>query len=213
MKIISLSYDEAGYACSIATSIKKKYKTITNLFDYLVVDMKTINNILLLKNINLLNNNYQIDLVNNHNFVSVKWNNFTKLISYHDLVNNYNEVNLENFKKKYTRRFFRFINDIYSEKIIFFVRYGKTNVDDIRKFNENIKYLNEKLVFYFINVDYDEKKLDGINYDGINNYIYINFHNINEHKKYNNDLYFRILEYNWDFVFNLIETNFKYHNK
>ena len=52
--------------------------------------------------INLLNNNYQIDLVNNHNFVSVKWNNFTKLISYHDLVNNYNEVNLENFKKKYT---------------------------------------------------------------------------------------------------------------
>jgi len=215
MKIISLSYEEAGYACSIASSIKRKYKNITQFFDYLVVDMKTINEILLLKNINLITNNFEINNIENHSYKSVKWNNFNKLISYHDLESNYNLNQLENFKNKYTRRFFRLINDIYSEKIIFFIRYGKTPLNEIIQFNENIKKLNDKLIFYFINVDYDENLKNNINYKGINNYIYINFYNINENenKNYNDDLYFRILEYNWDFVFNLIETNNKYYSK
>lgn len=213
MKIISLSYEEAGYACSIASSIKKKYNCITQFFDYLVVDMKTINEILLLKNINLIINNFQISNIENHNYMSVKWNNFSKLISYHDLGLNYNELGLENLKKKYTRRFFRLVNDIYSEDIIFFIRYGKTPLNDIIQFNENIRKLNEKLIFYFINVDYDEDLKNNIIHEGINNYIYINFFHINENKTHNEDLYFRILEYNWDFVFNLIETNNKYYSK
>ena len=213
MKIISLSYDEAGYACSIASSIKLKYTNITNFFDYLVVDMKTINDILLLKNINLLTNNLCIETIKNHNNSCVKWNNFNKLISYHDLINNHTETDLDSLKKKYTRRFFRLINDIYSENVIFFIRYGKTPKNEIEKFNKNIKNLNEKLIFYFINVDYDEDKKDNINYQDINNYIYINFNIVNKKKVYNDDLYFRILEYNWDFVFDLIETNNKYYNK
>ena len=213
MKIISLSYDEAGYACSIASSIKLKYKNITNFFDYLVVDMKTINDILVLKNINLLTNNFYIEPIKNHDTSSVKWNNFNKLISYHDLINNYTEIDLDNLKKKYTRRFFRLINDIYSENVIFFIRYGKTPENEIKKFNKNIKNLNEKIIFYFINVDYDENKKDNIIYQDINNYIYINLNIFNEKKVNNDDLYFRILEYNWDFVFNLIEKNNKNYNK
>ena len=51
MKIISLSYEDAGYACSIGTSIKKKYNQQTNFFDFLVVDMRTINHILTLKDL------------------------------------------------------------------------------------------------------------------------------------------------------------------
>ena len=48
MKIISLSSNEAGYACAVASSIKKYYKntTKTNFFDYLVVSIKSINQVL-----------------------------------------------------------------------------------------------------------------------------------------------------------------------
>ena len=76
MKIISLSYDEAGYACAIGSAIKRKYNNVTNFFDYLVVDMKTINNILQLKDLNMLLNNFNYEHVNNHKNTVVKWNNF-----------------------------------------------------------------------------------------------------------------------------------------
>ena len=114
MKIISLSYDEAGYACAIGSAIKRKYNNVTNFFDYLVVDMKTINNILQLKDLNMLLNNFNYEHVNNHKNTVVKWNNFDKLISYHDLKEVYNEIELKNFTKKYMRRYFRLINDKYN---------------------------------------------------------------------------------------------------
>ena len=212
MKVISLSYEDAGYACSIGTSIKNKYKTYTNFFDYLVVDMKTINNILQLKDLNMLLNNFNYEHVNNHKNTVVKWNNFDKLISYHDLKEVYNEIELKNFTKKYMRRYFRLINDIYNEKIIFFIRYGKTSYDEIKNFYNNIKNLNENIICYFINVDYD-KSVNNIYYEDIKTYIYINFHAINEPKIYNEDIYFKLLEYNWDFIFNIIEKNNKYYNK
>ena len=205
MKIISLSYDEAGYACAIGSAIKRKYNNVTNFFDYLVVDMKTINNILQL-------NNFNYEHVNNHKNTVVKWNNFDKLISYHDLKEVYNEIELKNFTKKYMRRYFRLINDIYNEKIIFFIRYGKTSYDEIKNFYNNIKNLNENIICYFINVDYD-KSVNNIYYEDIKTYIYINFHAINEPKIYNEDIYFKLLEYNWDFIFNIIEKNNKYYNK
>jgi|SaaInlStandDraft_6_1057023.scaffolds.fasta_scaffold03935_2 hypothetical protein len=212
MKIISLSYDEAGYACAIGSAIKRKYNNVTNFFDYLVVDMKTINNILQLKDLNMLLNNFNYEHVNNHKNTVVKWNNFDKLISYHDLKEVYNEIELKNFTKKYMRRYFRLINDIYNEKIIFFIRYGKTSYDEIKNFYNNIKNLNENIICYFINVDYD-KSVNNIYYEDIKTYIYINFHAINEPKIYNEDIYFKLLEYNWDFIFNIIEKNNKYYNK
>lgn len=213
MKIISLSYDEAGYACAIGTSIKKKYNNITNFFDYLVVDMETINNILQLKDLNLLLNNFNYEHIDNHSHTVVKWNNFNKLISYHDLNKEYNETNLIEFNKKYMRRFIRLINDIYNERIIFFIRYGKTSYDELKTFYHNIKELNEDVICYFINVDYDNDTLNNIHYEDIKTYIYINFHAINEPKEYNKDIYFKLLEYNWDFIFNIIEKNNNYYLK
>ncbi len=171
MKIISLSYDEAGYACAIGSAIKRKYNSITNFFDYLVVDMKTINDILQLKDLNLLLNNFNYEHVNNHKNTVVKWNNFNKLISYHDLKEVYNEVDLKTFTKKYMRRYFRLINDIYNEKIIFFIRYGKISYDEIKIFYHNLKNLNENITCYFINIDYD-KSINNIYYEDIKTYIY-----------------------------------------
>ena len=212
MKIISLSFDEAGYACAIASSIKKYFynnNCKTNFFDYLVVSMKSINEILELKNLNLLINN--LDLSESHiDTTIVKWSNFHKLISYHDIKNNSDKSDLIHFKNKYLRRYIRLIHYLYEENIIFFIRYGKTPENDIQQFFKNIKNINNNLIFYFINVDYDTQFKENIQYKNIENYIYINFYLINNNNTKHTDKYFEILEYNWDFVFNLIKKNNDY---
>jgi len=212
MKIISLSFDEAGYACAIASSIKKYFynnNCKTNFFDYLVVSMKSINEILELKNLNLLINN--LDLSESHiDTTIVKWSNFHKLISYHDIKNNSDKSDLIHFKNKYLRRYIRLIHYLYEENIIFFIRYGKTPENDIQQFFKIIKNINNNLIFYFINVDYDTQFKENIQYKNIENYIYINFYLINNNNTKHTDKYFEILEYNWDFVFNLIKKNNDY---
>ena len=211
MKIISLSYEEAGYACSIATSIKKKYDYSTNFFDYIIVDMNTINSILNLRDINKLTENFNYEDQLNDKTKTVKWNNFSKMISYHDLKKNFDNQMLNEFKSKYLRRYYRLINDIYNEKIIFFIRFGKTEYDEIKSFIENIRKINDKLIIYFVNVDYDEKSKETIYYEDIENYIYLNFNIINTKKLNSDDLYFKMLECNWDFVFFKIEEIYKIH--
>lgn len=212
MKIISLSYNNAGYACSIASSIRNKYSNITNFFDYLVVDMKTINDIINLRDLNLLLNNHNFEDQMTYKNKTVIWNNFSKMISYHDLIHNFNEEIYNNFKVKYLRRYYRLMNDIYNEKIIFFIRFGKTEYNEIKEFIYNIKKTNSKLIIYFINVDYDDYNIDNIYYDDIKEYIYINFKNINIKEVVNDDLYFRSLDFNWEYVFNKIEELSKIYN-
>ena len=214
MKIISLSYETAGYACSIATSIKNKYKLCTNFFDYLVTDLNTIIQVLNLTDFNLLKYNFDYEDQAEKKNITLKWKNFTKLISYHDLKNNFNNNDLNSLIKKYVRRYFRLINDIYSEKIIFFIRYGKTDKTEIKSFIDYIKKINNDLVIYFINVDYDENFKHNINYSDIGNYIYVNFYEINN----NNDLiknlddpYYKILNCNWEYVFQIIENASNYY--
>ena len=211
MKIISLSYEEAGYACSIATSIKNKYNSSTNFFDYIIVDMNTINKILLLRNINNLVENYNFEDQLNDKTKTVKWNDFSKMISYHDLKKDFDDDALNEFKSKYLRRYHRLMNDIYNEKIIFFIRFGKTKYEEIKNFIENIKKINKKLILYFINVDYDENSKQTIYYEDIENYIYLNFNIINQKKLHSDDLYFKMLECNWDYVFYKIEEINKIH--
>lgn len=208
MKIISLSHSEAGSACSVGTFIKRFYNQKTNFFDYLVVDMKTINNIINIKDLNLIINNYEYEEQEAGKNITIKFNNFSKLISYHDIKYNNNESIIE-FKNKYMRRYHRLMSYLYEEDIIFFIRYGKTSYFEIKEFINNIKIINKNLIIYFINVDYDENYLNNIYYSDIENYIYINFNAINKKNIINDDIYFRILEYNWEFVFNLINDNLK----
>jgi hypothetical protein len=212
MKIISLSYNSAGYACSIASSIKKKYNNITNFFDYLVVDMKTINDIINLRDLNLLLNNHNFEDQITYKNKTLIWNNFSKMISYHDLVYDFDQEKYNNFKIKYLRRYYRLMNDLYNEKIIFFIRFGKTEYNEIKEFINNIKNINSKLIIYFINVDYDEDNIGNIYYDDIKEYIYINFKNINIKEVVNDDLYFRSLDFNWEYVFNKIGELSKIYN-
>jgi len=212
MKIISLSSNEAGYACAVASSIKKYYKntTKTNFFDYLVVSIKSINQVLETNNMEILRSNFTIQPTID-NLMEVKWLNYDKMISYHDLKKN-DESHLENFKTKYVRRFIRILHDIYEEDVIFFIRYGELNIDELKKFYRILYLKNPKLTFFFIHVDYDEEQKYKLNEKYFQNYIYVNFYFINQKKNYHQDIYFRILEYNWEFVFKIIENNYQYNS-
>ena len=207
MKIISLSYEDAGYACAIGTSLKKKYNQPTSFFDFLVVDMRTINNIITMKDLNLITNNFKFeDQVKKENKTLI-WNNFSKMISYHDLKSNFNQESLKQFNNKYLRRYYRLMNDLCNENKIFFIRYGKTNINDIKLFINNIKNMNhnEDLKLFFINIDFDKENKQNIFYPDLKNYIYINFCQINQKEIKNDDIYFKLLECNWNYVFDKIE--------
>jgi hypothetical protein len=217
MKIISLSNDEAGYACAIGTSIKRYYenKTKTNFFDFLVASMNSINKILSMSNLDLLKDNINIEK-SHENTCIIIWKNFDKLVSYHDLKLNFSNSDYINFYNKYKRRWVRLLHFIYEEDIIFFIRYGTISKSDLDLFYENINHLNNNLVFYFINVDYDENNYDKqVIFKNYKNYVYINFNLINNKNNENKenkekDDFYRILNYNWNFVFKIIEKNYHF---
>jgi hypothetical protein len=221
MKIISLSCNYAGPACAVGHCIKHLYYNgnyQTNMFDYLEISMETIINILSTNDINNdLKTNYRIEL-NNKNKNTVYFNNFNKMVSYHDLPQPYDNNDINNLIEKYQRRYYRLIYDIKREDKIFFIRYGLEDNNNIKKFIDRINQLNPNLKVHFINVDYNDNidYNDKINYNNkinndINNnadndyYHYINFYKfLDIHKKYEEDLYFKTIQFNWSAVFGLI---------
>lgn len=209
MKIISLSSNKAGFACAVVTSIKKYYNNNyqTQMFDYLVCSLNTINNILKTTNVNNIINNLEITPINDKS--CVKFKNYDNLISYHDLLNPYNINDYNNFIEKYKRRYIRLLEIIKSEDKLYFIRFGYEDEKDISNFFHIIKYLNMNIKVYFINVFYDKIKND-YNYTIINNncfFIPINFYLFEEKDIiYNEDDYYRTLEYNWDNIFKIINS-------
>jgi hypothetical protein len=204
MKIISLSSSVAGPACAVAKCIKKYYYNDdyqTNMFDYLEISLLSIIQILNLEKDDIhylyLNNEIFLNKDNNN---SVRFNNFDKIISHHDLKNNYLEKDYIDFIEKYKRRYYRLINDIKNEDKIFFIRYGLESECIINKFIDRINILNPSLKVYFIIVDYNEKD-ENINNS---NYIYINFYKYKENINYSDDLFFKTMQYNWKIVYDII---------
>jgi hypothetical protein len=205
MKIISLSSSLAGHACAISQCIKKYFynnEYQTNLFDYLEISLLSIIQFLYLdpNDINYLHENNEI-ISNKDGNKSVKFNNFDKIISHHDLKENYTHEDYSNFIKKYQRRYYRLYEHIKTEDKIFFIRYGIESNNLIEIFIKKINEINPQLIVYFINVNYD-KNNEVINYN-IKNYFYINFY-INENIIYDDNLYFQTFQYNWNIICDLI---------
>ena len=208
MKIVSFSSSIAGPACAIAKSIKKHFYNndyITNIFDYLEISLHSILEILYLKDddINYLSLNNEIYLNKDDNN-SVKFNNFDKIISHHDLKKIYTTEDYDNFIKKYIRRYHRLIYDILREDKIFFIRYGIEDENIFNKIMERILELNPNLKIYFIIINYDEN--NRVNNENHSNYIYINFYNYHKNIDKNTDLFVRTLNYDWKNVYNIILT-------
>ena len=207
MKIISLSSDKAGFACAVATSIKKYYNNNyqTQIFDYLVCSLNTINSILKTTNYNDIINNLEITPIDNKS--CVKFKNYDNLISYHDLLNPYTKSDYINFIEKYKRRYNRLLEIIKNEDVLYFIRFGYEDEKDISNFFHIIKYLNVNIKVHFINVYYNKINND-YNYTIINNncfFVTINFYLFEEKDKiYDVDEYYKTLEYNWDNIFKII---------
>jgi hypothetical protein len=200
MKIISLASSVAGPACAIATSIKKHFynnNCQTNIFDYLEITLSSINKILSEKELSF---NFKIE-PNHVEHSSVYFIDYDKIISHHDLILNYTDENINNLKEKYERRLERLLNDIKNEDIIYFIRFGEENENDIHNFISIIKTLNSSLKIKFIHLKYDENNINECNTD---NYILINFFNYLEDKVYSEDLFFKTLEFNWNVIHNII---------
>lgn len=215
MIVISLSSNFAGPACAVATSIKKNLYSNknypTNFFDYLVISMKSINELLNLKenDINFLDKNLKITN-NTTDKKTVEFLNFDKMISYHDLKENYIEEDFKNFIDKYKRRYYRLLNYIKNEKIIFFIRYNEENDVEIKNFYNIINNINPELNFYFINLIYKEnsEELNNDNND-LNNYLSFNFYEINNKNiTYDEDLFYKTLQFNWEKIFEIINNEY-----
>ena len=240
MKIISLSSNIAGPACSIACCIKKffynnNYKT--NFFDYLEISFISILQILRLKenDINYLSIDENNSFINNTDKKTIKFNNFDKIYSHHDLNTDYSIDELNNFFEKYKRRYYRLIEYIKNENIIFFIRYGIEDESQICEFIEIIKDLNPELKVYFINIyendgvfcklqlpsvslaaPHPEATENKSAYNKINildNFIEINYnYHIDKNRIYSKDLFYRLLEYDWSIIYKIICKKLEYAN-
>ena len=206
MKIISLSSNKAGYACAVATSIKKYMQHVecpTQFFDYLVCNLQDIYSILNTTNINSILESLEITPYNEKSVVNFK--KMQNLISYHDLKNPYTLHDYINFTEKYKRRFERIINVIKNEDIIFFIRYGEENNEYFDKIIEKTREFNVDIITYIINVFYDKENKYPKN-NSNNNIIYINFYLFeNKNINYHEDEYYRTLQYKWSIIFDVIE--------
>lgn len=205
MKIISLSSYYAGPACAIADFIKKYFynnEKQTDFFDYLVVSMKSINEILEQKELCL---DLDSAVINPLNTITINFKEFNLLVSNHDIkaLPITLEVNNEVIEK-YKRRYTRLITDLETEDIIYFLRFidniDQLNEVEINNFFNNILRINPNLSVYFIILtdNNDIKLSDGLSSN--DNIILFNFNIYNDkNKQYNEDQYFRILD-DYDYI-------------
>ena len=79
-------------------------------------------------------------------------------------------------------------------------------------FINEVKIINNKLIIYFININYDEYN-NNLNYD-IENYYYINFYNYLDNEIiYHEDLFYKTKEFNWYPIFEIINNNLEESEK
>lgn len=165
MKVISLSHSEAGMACSISMAIKKYFyndSKETDFFDFLLVSIKSVNEVLLGKTIDFVPNTDPENAL-------IQFKDFHHMTSVHDLENikkQKNEIDADEIiiklVEKYNRRRDRLINDIKKNDKIYFVRFCK-NLNDIEQeeldsFFKNIKNINDKVDVHLILVTFNYRK-------------------------------------------------------
>ena len=87
------------------------------------------------------------------------------------------------------------------------MRYGDENINDIIEFNNNISKINPKLIFFFVNLIYQENMIR--NNNDLNNYLLINFYDINNKNiEYEEDLFYKTLQFNWIKIFEIINNHY-----
>jgi|LakMenE01Jun11ns_1017448.scaffolds.fasta_scaffold9951731_6 hypothetical protein len=193
---LSLSSSYASNACAVRQSIinYSKQQNETYFFDWLVVSMKSVNQVLENTPI-IFESNYIYP--NPLNTTSINFKNFDLLTSHHD-IHEFNENSINEITEKYTRRYKNLINTIKEQNKITFIRYCKNqqNIEEeeILRFYKNINKINPNLLFNFILIsDYDKLIIpNNLLHD---NFIYINLNNYIDHDVLNEENeYFKIIK-------------------
>lgn len=193
---LSLSSSYASNACAVRQSIinYSKQQNETYFFDWLVVSMKSVNQVLENTPI-IFESNYIYP--NPLNTTSINFKNFDLLTSHHD-IHEFNENSINEITEKYTRRYKNLINTIKEQDKIIFIRYCKNqqNIEEeeILRFYKNIDKINPNLLFNFILIsDYDGLIIpNNLLHD---NFIYINLNNYIDHDVLNEENeYFKIIK-------------------
>ena len=201
-KFISL-----GNNCSIKYNLDLYMgKKETLFFDWIITDFITVNQILSCKNIDDIINHNNIKRVggNSHKKTSkVSITSVNKCLSIHDLPLKYNKEDINDFIKKYKRRYFKIINMIKHSKLkLYFLIHGNITEYEACFFINNIKKININCDFKLICLSYNNLSFNIINF------LYINLRNYEiGNKPILLEDYWKGELWNWNDIFNFIVKN------
>ena len=200
MKIISLAGQHAGYACATSCYISKyfyNHKKSREFFDLITVSMKSVNEVLMSKEIQFEEEEvpwYRVPNSTQHIIVNFK--DFHSMTSYHDLYN-LSKESVNHFVEFYKRLQNELIGNIKTEDKIFFLRIVKSQSDlqedNIHVFYDTVKSINPNLSFYFIiitdnHLDISDKLRNK------ENFILFNFSDyVDKTKTYDSNIFYRII--------------------
>ena len=120
-----------------------------------VINILSCNNITDILYIENICRDINIQYHNNNSRIVIKSLDFC--VSIHDLPIKYNNNDVIGFIDTYTRRFKRIIEYIKSNKKICFIRCGYISYDEINKFIETIKKINNECDFTLVVIDNNKK--------------------------------------------------------
>lgn len=162
MRVISI-----GTACNVKYQIDKYFgKFETLFFDWLMADIKSVNELLRCKSIDdILNvNSIIVDpvtpIVGSNSRILIT--SLSNCISIHDIPVKPSDKDIIDFIDKYKRRYARMINIINSNEKVYFIRHG--NIDDENKqlFIDTIYSINKNCNFTLVIIK-ENQFIDTIN--------------------------------------------------
>lgn len=155
-----------GTACNVKHQIQKHIGPHATLFfDWLMVDMSCVNTIFStfdidkVLHVDYVSQNSKDPVHSNHARMDITSLSFCQSI--HDFPVHYNSTHIEEFIKKYKRRYYRIIDYIFNHTSdIYFIRCGAITPDEKHTFIKNIKRINPKCAFTLVELINQEEKND-----------------------------------------------------
>jgi len=214
MKYISLASQHAGWACATSFYINKHIYSNTKereFFDLITCSLKSVNEVLLMKEIqfnNIASPFYKVP--NSTENLIVEFKGFHSMTTFHDFCN-LSQDSINHFKQFYKNLQNKLINDIMTQDKIYFFRtvteQADLQEDDIHDFYRHIHNMNGNLKFYFIILCNRQLKIsENLKYKG--NFILFNFSDyLIEGKYYNENIFRRIIDdYEWNALYNILKV-------
>lgn len=204
---IKYKFISLGSNCSIKYNLDLHIgKEQTLFFDWLITDMKSVNQLLSCTNIDEIININSIERIggnSNKNLSKVNITTLSKCISMHDLSLRYDNNEAIDFVNKYKQRYFRIIDLIKnSSSKLYFLIYGNVSKDEMDHFITIIKNINNLCTFKLIIINYNNSLYE----DSYVLHINLNDYEI-EGKQILLEDYWKAELWDWNAIFNFILEN------